>query len=400
MPPPPNERSPSWRAQAWSSDCSTTTPPRTTRVLAVVAASILAGATALNYAEAVDLCRDAGGEVTGAVVRDLAAGRTGEVRASVVVNATGVWVDTVRAMAGEGDERLRPSRGSHLLFPRHRLPLEVAVTGLSPDDGRPIFAVPHPEGTLIGTTDLFHDGPLDEPRPTEDEVAYLLRFAAAAFPAAGLRLEDICGAFAGVRPILDTGADDPSEVSREEAVWVERGLLSTAGGKLTTYRATATEVVDAALDLLPEARRAQARPASMATAALPWRATPAVVRAMVERWGASPAVAAGMTRRLGALAIPAAQSAPRRGLRPVADDLDLCAAELQWHAAWGGVVHLEDLLLRRARLGMWSPRRCLDLAPRLRATVRRAAGWSAVHWRRELERLHVAVGNWLPPEGT
>jgi glycerol-3-phosphate dehydrogenase len=108
-------------------------------------------------------------------------------------------------------------------------------------------------------------------------------------------------------------------------------------------------------------------------------------------------VAQGLVRRLGALALPAAAADPER-LRPVADGLDLCGAELVWHVRFGGVLHLEDLLLRRVRLGMWQPRLCMEIAPKLRPLLRRAAGWSVSRWNGEIRRLERAVANWLPPE--
>jgi glycerol-3-phosphate dehydrogenase len=367
-------------------------------VLAVVQAGALAGGTPLSYARVEELVRDAEHQVIGAVVRDLETGLPHRVIARVVVNATGVWCDGIRALLGDVPPRLRPSRGSHLLFPRERLPVDVAVTGLSPDDGRPVFTVPHPEGTLVGTTDLFHSGALEDPRPSADEVSYLLRFAQATFPGARLSFADICGAFAGVRPILDSEAETPSEASREEEVWVEDGLVSTAGGKLTTYRATAEEVVDRVLKLLPEGRGEAAYPAATSGASLPWRVDPADAREALRQQGASEGVAAGMVCRLGAMALAAAGVADADALRPVAAGLDLCPAELVWHLRFGGVVRLEDLLLRRVRIGMWQPRRTLELAPRLRPLLRRAAGWSVARWDAELERLAVAVANWLPPE--
>jgi glycerol-3-phosphate dehydrogenase len=274
----------------------------------------------------------------------------------------------------------------------------VAVTGLSPDDGRPVFAIPHPEGTLVGTTDIFHGGGLDDPRPTADESGYLLRFAQHLFPGARLVESDVVGAFAGVRPILDSSADSPSAASREEAVWEEDGLLSTAGGKLTTYRATAEKVVSAALKLLPEERREAASPPATATVALPWRAAPAEVKAALVRAELSEPVAKGLTRRLGSTALPLAVAAHPEHLAPLADGLDICAAELLWHLRYGGVVHLEDLLLRRTRLGMWRPKLCLELVPTLRSPLRRAAGWSVKRWTTEVARLARAVANWLPPE--
>lgn len=366
-------------------------------VLAVINAGVLAGGTAMNYAGVEELCRNDQGRVAGAVVRDEETGMTHRIHARVVVNATGAWCDHLRALAGQDRPRVRPSRGSHLLVERRALRLECAVTGLSPDDGRPVFAVPHPEGILIGTTDLFHEGPLDDPVPTSEEISYLLRYARSAFPGAGLGVGDLCGAFAGVRPILDSGAEDPSAASREEAVWEEEGLLSTAGGKLTTYRATAEEVVDEAVRLLPEERRAEVGPPSPGTASLPWRVEPASAVAALVDSGVGPAVASGMVRRLGAQVFAAVATARVEELQPLADEMDICAAELLWQARFGAVVHLEDLLLRRVRLGMWQPRRCLELAPRLRSPLRRVMEWDVQRWRRELERLEAAVASWLPP---
>jgi len=369
-------------------------------VLAVMTAGVLAGGEAVNYARVEELRRNSVGRVAGALVRDLESGAVHEVHATVVVNATGAWCDHLRALAGRSEARVRPSRGSHLLVERRVLPLEgCAVTGLSPDDGRPVFAVPHPEGVLIGTTDLFHDGPLDDPRPSPEEIAYLLRYARAAFPGARLGFGDVRGAFAGVRPILDSGAEDPSAASREEAVWEEEGLLSTAGGKLTTYRATAEEVVDEAVRLLPEQRRAEIGPPSPGSASLPWRVHPLTAVAVLVESGVPARVAGGLVRRLGAQAYAAAATAHDEELEPLAEDLDLCTAELLWHARFGAVVHLEDLLLRRVRLGMWQPRRCLELAPRLRSPLRRVLGWNVARWRQELERLEAAVASWLPPGG-
>ncbi len=86
-----------------------------------------------------------------------------EVKARLVINATGVWADELRLRFGLEGRRLRPSRGTHLVFARERLPLDDAIAVMSPDDRRPVFFLPHPEGTLLGTTDIFHDGGLEDP---------------------------------------------------------------------------------------------------------------------------------------------------------------------------------------------------------------------------------------------
>ncbi len=364
----------------------------------VVRAGQRAGGVALNYARVEELVRDQAGQVMGARVRDGLTGQLHEVRASVVVNATGAWCDQLRQLLGAVPPRVKPSRGSHLLFPRHRLPLPVAVTGLSADDGRPVFAVPHPEGTLVGTTDVFHQGPLENPRPSMEEVSYLMRYVQRAFPQARLSFQDVCGSFAGVRPIVDRAAATPAEASREEAVWVEHGMVSTAGGKLTTYRVTAAKVVREVLALLPESRRPQVQELPLASAVLPDRVSAQALEALLAS-GLSPVVASGLLRRLGAQALALVAGSPADQLEPLEETFGLSLAEVRYHLRFSALARLSDLLLRRVRVGMWQPQQCLALAEKLEGLVRREAGWSADRWQQELELLDRERQAWAPPEG-
>ena len=168
-------------------------------------------------------------------------------RAAAVVNATGAWADRLRGEVG-GRPRIRPLRGSHLLFPAWRFPAAQAVTFRHPLDGRPLFAYPWEGLTLLGTTDLDHPAPLDEePSIAAAEAAYLLEGARAAFPSLSLTARDAVSSFAGVRPVIGTGKARPSEESRDHVLWEEAGLLTVTGGKLTTFR-------------LDRARRAEAPP--------------------------------------------------------------------------------------------------------------------------------------------
>jgi glycerol-3-phosphate dehydrogenase len=314
-----------------------------------------------------------------------------------VVNASGVWTDVVRARLGEKGRRIRPSRGIHLILPSDLLPIRAAVTMLSPDDGRPVFLIPHPEGVLLGTTDLYHDGGLDDPRPSAVEVDYLLRAATSAFPDRSLRRQDLIGSFAGLRPILDTHAEDPSEASREEDIWEEHGLLSVAGGKLTTWRSTAEEAVDAILGHLPEDRSRRANPCATRGTALAGLAPSNLADRLGSVFPMESPVARGMARRLGAVAWHAAGTARRRSeLRPLEEGLDLCAAEIRGHLRWGAVLHLEDLLLRRARLGMWNPDRSVSLLRKLRPILRSELGWPWRRWQSEEDRYLEALEAWTP----
>lgn len=387
--------------------------------LAVAATGFAYGGLILTRAEVVEATPDAHGRIAGVVLRDLESGLTHRVSGHLVINATGVWVDQVRDAFSLAGTRLRPARGSHIIFPVRQLPLQAAVTVPSPDDGRPVFLIPHPEGILMGTTDIYHDGSLDDPRVTRAEVSYLLRAVQAHYPERHLAEADIVAAFAGVRPILSTHSENPSEASREEDIWEERGMLSVAGGKLTTWRQTAEEVVDQALKLLPEERTHQVAQCHTAGTPLADLAPVDLGTRLQKAHGLPSHIAAGMARRLRSTAWLAPRLARDAGppwsrrvrtffgirphvrrtpseLDPLIDGSDLCAAEVRVHLAFGGVVRLEDLLLRRARFGLWQPSLASELAPRLRPLFEQELGWTTVHWDRELEAFAQALRGWSP----
>lgn len=374
--------------------------------LAVAATGIAAGGRLLLRAEALEMPRDARGRISGVVFRDLETGQSHTARARLVVNAAGVWVDRLRERAGLSGRRLRPSRGSHLVFRPDRLPLEAAVAAPSPDDGRPVFLIPHPEGVLAGTTDLFHQGSLDDPRPTAEETDYLLRAAQSLFPERHLDHGDVVGAFAGLRPILDDRATDPSKASRDEAIWEEEGMLSVTGGKLTTWRVMAEEAVDEALRHLAKhrdgERAASARPTVSAGTPLVGRAPEDLPDRLAALWpssvGAPREVARAAARRLRGMAPWLPRLAHDESeMHPLLDGGDLCAAEVRAHLAFGAVLRLEDLLLRRVRVGVWDPPRARELVPRLRTFFQQELAWDTARWETEEERCAEALEGWRPP---
>jgi glycerol-3-phosphate dehydrogenase len=168
----------------------------------------------------------------------------------VIVNATGVWVQGCDAHA----PKVRPLRGSHLLFAQDRFPLKQAISWLHPQDGRPIFAYPWQGRTLYGTTDLDDTDPHRDKRISVAEQAYLLAGLSPLFDGLQLQDTDILSTFCGVRPIVDTGGKaDPSDVSRESATWQQGRVLGITGGKLTTFQSQATRLLDQAARYLPKA---------------------------------------------------------------------------------------------------------------------------------------------------
>lgn len=362
--------------------------------LAVAATGAAYGGLAVTRAEVLEAVRE-GDRVDGVVFRDLEDGRSWTARARLVVNATGVWVDSMRERFGIEGRRLRPSRGVHLVLAPETLPIRAAAMVPAADDGRPVFLIPHEGGVLVGTTDIFHEGDLDDPRPTRAEVEYLRRTVARHFPQRPLGPDAVVGVFAGLRPILSTGSEDPGEVSREEEIWEEGGLLHVAGGKLTTWRPMAEEVVDEVVKRLPDDVAERTGRCYTNGTPLAGVAPLDLAGRLTALHGLLPEVAAAMALRLREVALWAPHLARDRGeLLPLEPGCDLTAAEVRAHLLYGAVVRLEDLLLRRARLGLWRPELARRLAPRLEPWFRETLGWDGRRWERELAAYEVAARAW------
>ena len=193
--------------------------------------------------------------ICGAVVKDRIGGGLKEVPAGVVINATGPWTDETLALAGHGEtpDLLRPTKGVHVVVPRATLPVNNAVVCFHPDDGRVLFAVPWGDSTYVGTTDTDHEGSPDRLHATAEDVDYLVRCLAGYFPDHPIGRDDILCTWAGLRPLVapEGGDLDASSVSREHRIVVTQdGLVTVAGGKLTTYRLMSHEVVDTAARML------------------------------------------------------------------------------------------------------------------------------------------------------
>lgn len=210
------------------------------------------GATILTYAAVVELLSE-GGRVAGALVRDAETRTAVRIPATVVVNATGPWCDRLRRM--EDSRRkplLRTTKGAHVVVPRERLGNTDAVIFTSPIDGRVMFVLPWGEWSYIGTTDTETTDSPDDVHADAGDVRYLLRSANKLFPNARLQEGDVVASWAALRPLIEDGAEGASRVSREHVI-VDGpgGMVTVAGGKLTTYRLMAAQVVNAVVRRLP-----------------------------------------------------------------------------------------------------------------------------------------------------
>ena len=369
------------------------------------------------------------GQVCGAQVRDELSGAHYTVRAKVVISATGAWADRLRmpsaatsggapggapdqassgaearphtehgnpprdAVAAPGHkpgaangQRLRPLRGSHLVLPHWRLPLAQAVSLMHPADGRPVFAFPWEGVTLVGTTDVDHrDDMAQEAAITRAELDYLLAALRGQFPQLGLGEADIVATYAGVRPVIDSGQADPSRETREHALWLEDGLLTVTGGKLTTFRVIALDALRKAAPLLPQWRASlDPRPVFNVPARLPH------VKGLPAGQGER------LPGRYGALAADVIACAEEGELAEIPGTASIWA-QLRWAARHESVQRLDDLLLRRLRIGLQLRGGGAAILPQVRAICQPELGWSDARWDAEqaaylaLWRKHYSV---------
>ena len=234
-------------------DCSTDDARLT---LETTIDAIQNGAVVVNWARVDALTKDDQGRVSGVIVKNARDGSLREVKAHTVINATGPWTDEVLAMSGpRAGKLLRPTKGIHIVVERERLPVEHAVVLFHPTDDRVLFALPWGERTYLGTTDTDYEGSPGAEAATLEDVDYLIDASNHHFPNNHITRDDVISTWAGLRPLIapepEVGEISESQVSREHQILIgEDGLITIAGGKLTTYRKMAKECVDTAVNLL------------------------------------------------------------------------------------------------------------------------------------------------------
>jgi glycerol-3-phosphate dehydrogenase len=347
-------------------------------VLRVLQEAQRAGGTALNYARVEGLLRTRDGRVRGALVTDQTTGRCAEVQAAVVINATGAWADELRAHV-DRPPRLRRLRGSHLVFAREKLPVNQVINFLHPVDRRPLFAFPWEGVTLVGNTDVDHAAPMEtDPRISAGEADYLMTAVDRFFGCLGLQQGDARSSMAGIRSVLDTGKANPSKEPRDEVLWDEEGLVTITGGKLTMFRHMAQTTLRFVRARLPNCPKPDRH--ARALDALDEEA----FAALAAQHGLEPALQVRLLGRYGHFAPELLHGAGPDELQTVGDSPTLWA-ELRWAAGADQVVHLEDLLLRRTRLGLLLPDGALGEAERIGALCRAELGWDDARWQTELD---------------
>jgi glycerol-3-phosphate dehydrogenase len=323
------------------------------------------GGTALNYVRATGLIREGGGRVGGVQLEDALGGDALAVRAKCVINATGVWVDAVRRMDDAAAAPIvAPSQGVHLTLPRSFLPGKDAILVPKTDDGRVLFVVPWNGHTIVGTTDTPRaDLPL-EPTASANDIDFILRTAGRHLSRAPTR-GDVTSIWAGLRPLVKaTGEESTKTLSREHTVAVSAsGLVTVTGGKWTTYRRMAQDVIDTAVS-----RRLLPRMALCRTESLPLHGAPAE--------GASVAAPAGTPDSYYGTDLPAVLALPGAQNYLIAST-SLTEAHVRYAARFELARTPEDVLARRNRALFLDASAAAAAAPAVAAILAEELGHDA-----------------------
>ena len=361
--------------------------------LANVRAAAAAGAVVVNHLP-VRAMEMEGDTVSGVSVEDVFTGRCLNVSARAVVNATGPWSDSIRRLADPGAQpSVRGTKGVHVAISRSRIGNHGALTILSPIDGRVVFVLPAGRLTIVGTTDTDYSGPPDEVLPTAADVTYLLRTANSFFPSAHLVAADVVSAWAGIRPLVSDGSGAPGSVSREHAVhWTAPGLLSVSGGKLTTYRSMAEDVVDE----IARAFGSVVRHPPTDRVPLPggdMRSFEEEVELARETIGedevAEHLVASYGTEWRGVWSIVREDHAL---VARVAPELPYIAAEIHWAVQQEMALTLSDILIRRLHVAFETHDHGASAAPAVARVAAPLLGWTEKQFESELARYGREVG--------
>ncbi|HUG84425.1 MAG TPA: glycerol-3-phosphate dehydrogenase/oxidase [Euzebya sp.] len=364
--------------------------------LAVARTAALHGAAIATSARVVGLVTE-GERVVGARVRDLEDGRELVVRARQVINATGVWTDDVQAFVGRGRIKVRASKGVHLVVPHDRIHSDTGLitkTATSVLFIIPWMAPPYTRHWIIGTTDTEWSLDKAHPAASSGDIDYLLA-EANKWLAVPLSRADVEGVYAGLRPLLTGESEATSKLSREHAV-VQGvpGMLTVAGGKYTTYRIMAKDVVDAAAHGMD--RRVPPTPTDRVPLVgadgylAVWNQRTrlaqesglhvARIEHLLRRYGSE-------TRRL----LEVVRQRPELGA-PIDGAADHLRVEAWYAAAWEGALHLDDVLTRRLRVSIETWDRGVSAARAVSPVIAEVLGWDGDTIARELSHYEARVG--------
>ena len=327
-------------------------------------------ASVANYVSATDVVKDARGRVEAVVCRDELTKKKFTISTRSVVNATGVWADSIFTLTEhQPSRRITPAKGVHVSVARDRLPADVAAVLSVPNDRRSIFVVPFDDApyTFVGTTDTAYSGPIDDPTCSPEDVAYLLATVNAS-TSSNLTTNDVTGVWAGLRPLL---APEKGKKIKERTADLSRrhrvtdsgdGVVHVTGGKWTTYRQMAEDAVDALKPYVNDLANVRTKTLRLYGVSA-WRPTSELETHLYHRFGADATTVLEMI-----------QSDPSLGECPIAGQ-PYVGAEFIFSAREEMATSLVDLLTRRTRAHLHDARATLTAAPAIAQLVAPEMGW-------------------------
>lgn len=332
-----------------------------------------------------------GARVAGVEARCLESGAALEIRGRQVVNATGVWTDLVQKQAGRGRIHVRASKGIHLVVPRDRLHGDAGL--ILRTEKSVLFVIPWDSHWIVGTTDTDWNLDLAHPAASRTDIDYLLDRVNAVL-AQPLRHEDIEGVYAGLRPLLQGESDATSQLSREHAVSQSvSGLITVAGGKYTTYRVMAKDVVDVAARGLDQKVPASCTHETPLVGAAGYRAHWNRRDVLAEETGLHVHVIERLLDRYGTRIhelLESIRDRPELG-EPIVGAPSYLAAEIRYAASHEGALHLDDVLTRRTRISIETFDRGVIAALPAARLMAEVLGWDEATREREISHYEARV---------
>ena len=358
-------------------------------------AADIAGARVLTHAKVigVDNLHDREGN---AVVkfRDELSGKVYSVSARGVVNCTGAWTDKIRQAANLEGRIVRPSKGVHVVVRKDKLPVNHAVALLAPQDGRVYFVIPWNDRTVIGTTDTDD---MSDPSKLKIELAdvdYLLEAANSSFPSANLVRDDVFSGWVGLRPLINVETENASDVPREHQIYKDGRMVTVAGGKLTTYRKMAAEIVDEAASVID----ANCNDSNTETAVLPGgiglgKQLDDEAEQLVREAGITRESAERLIENYGVHSrrVLAYGKKDPRLLSPLSPDCTVMMAEV-YHAMEHELgCTMDDILVRRTSLSLIAEDQGVGAAEEVASHMAKSLDWSKERKQKELDAFAESV---------
>jgi glycerol-3-phosphate dehydrogenase len=378
-------------------DCSTDDGRLT---LAFALSAVDAGADCANYLKVTGFLKD-GEKIRGVEVRDELSGEEFDIESRVVVNATGAWDDETCELDEPGaPTKLQLTKGAHIMIPRGRARTVNALPIVSPTDDRLMFIVPRGHFSLIGTTDTYYHDDLDQPYATAEDVEYMLEALNHALPRAHVDKSDILSTYAGLRPLaMQEGGEDvaESQVSREHRIYQgHSGLLTIAGGKLTTARSMAEEMVDLVNHrLISEYGIKAKRPCQTRNNPIlgtPSEDTEAKIRALASRVRFDDDVLEGLLKQgTDALKVLSMVEEDPSLADNLAPGIPHIKAQVKFAADGEMARTVDDFLIRRTEIYYTAPDQGLSVAGEVAALMGEVLGWDEEEAGRQVKSYQETV---------